>query len=102
MSEYFVNISISVDDLKDILVERLEYWINDTSSIEYLLYEQAIEELVDSGRLDGGGLKVNNFVDNFYINDTIIYYSEQDLIDNSIPTENIITSIDDCYLCYAY
>lgn len=97
-----ISVKIDSEDLKELLVERLKYWIDNESSTEYLLYERALEKLVDNNYFDDCLLDIKGIVDNFYVNDTIIYYSKENLEEDGDTDEKIITNIGDRYLCFSY
>ena len=65
-----INVQIDETTLLNLFMDRVEYWTSDADVLE--LYENYLEEMIDSGWFDGAELDVNMFIDNLYINDTSI------------------------------
>lgn len=72
-------ISVKIDEIKALnwLMERLEYWTNDTLTIQ--LYEKMYQNYLDCGVFDGGEFDPMIIVDNDYVNlCTVLYASDED------------------------
>ena len=76
-----INVKIDEITLLHLFMSRLEYWI--TNDDVLALYEDYLEELIDSGCFDGAELNVSRFVDSLYINDTTIM-DKKELLENYI------------------
>ena len=76
-----INVKINEATLLNLFMNRLEYWI--TNDDVLALYEDYLEELIDSGYFDGAELNVSRFVDSLYINDTTIM-DKKELLENYI------------------
>lgn len=70
-----VTVTISEDDLLDLLVERVKYWTDDEETVE--LFEQYYENMVYSGCFEGAELDIISIVDNDYVNNTSIVTREE-------------------------
>lgn len=79
-----IKVQIDECDLLDLLIQRLEYWTEDTRVLS--LYEQYLSDLIDGGCFEGARLEIQVFIDNLYVNDTQIMNKEE--LDNN--------GIDDC------
>ena len=89
-----VTVTISEDDLLDMLVKRVEHWTDDEETIE--LYEQYYENMVYDGCFEGAELDIMGIVDNDYINNhTIMTYSEYEEKKNEHLRDNIKMFIED-------
>lgn len=96
-----ITIKINEWDLLDILMERVKYWTTDGEVLS--LYESYLDDLIESGCISDIELDVMVFIDNLYINDTLIMTSKE-LRENNIDVENgrVLYSQDDLYLVQAY
>lgn len=81
-----INVQINETTLLNLFMNRLEYWTTDADVLE--LYENYLKEAIDGGWFDGAELDIDMFVDNLYINDTIIMDREM-LDDNGIEVDDI-------------
>ena len=80
-----INVRIDETTLLKLCRDRLEYWTSDDDVLA--LYEDYLEELIYGGCFYSAELDVNVFVDNLYINDTIIMAKEM-LDDNSTKVDD--------------
>ena len=99
-----INVKINETTLLNLFMNRVEYWTSDNDILA--LYEDYLKELIDSGCFNGAELDVNIFVDNLYINDTIIMDKEM-LDDNEIDVDDsdkVLTKNEDkgLYLISSY
>ena len=65
-----VTVTLSEDDLLNLLVERVKYWTDDREVIE--LFEQYYDNMVYNGCFEGAELDIMGMVDNDYVNNTSI------------------------------
>ena len=65
-----VTVTLSEDDLLNLLVERVKYWTDDREVIE--LFEQYYDNMVYNGCFEGAELDIMGIVDNDYVNNTSI------------------------------
>ena len=63
-----INVQVNEEDLLDLLMNRVEYWITDRQVLS--LYESYLKELIDGGCFEGGNLNIYSLIDNLYVNDT--------------------------------
>ena len=61
-----VTVKINDDDLLEMLVNRLDYWTDDSDIKD--LYRKMYEHLIDGGCFEGAELNISLIVDNDYIN----------------------------------
>ena len=99
-----INVQINETTLLNLFMNRLEYWTTDTDVLE--LYENYLEETIDSGCFDGAELDVDMFIDNLYINNTSIM-DEKELLENYIDiydSEKVLAKNEDkdLYLVSSY
>ena len=90
-----INVQIDETTLLNLFMNRLKYWI--TNDDVLALYEDYLEELIDSGCFDGAELNVSGFVDSLYINDTIIM-DKKELLENYIDiydSEKVLAKNED-------
>ena len=90
-----INVQIDETTLLNLFMNRLKYWI--TNDDVLALYEDYLEELIDSGCFDGTELNVSRFVDSLYINDTIIM-DKKELLENYIDiydSEKVLAKNED-------
>ena len=89
-----VTVTISEDDLLDMLVERVKHWTDDRETIN--LYEQYYENMVYSGCFEGAELDIMSVVDNDYVNNhTVMTYEEYEEKKNEHLRDNIKMFIED-------
>lgn len=69
-----ITVTIDEDKLLEMLIDRVEYWTNDTDIID--LYRDYYEELINSGCFEGCTLDIMSIVDNDYINNLIVLNKE--------------------------
>ena len=62
----YVNVKINIDDLLDVLLERVKHWSEDYTVLK--LYEEMYENYIDGGCFEGMELDVMILVDNDFIN----------------------------------
>ena len=65
-----ITVKIDEDILLEILMNRVEYWTNDTDTLE--LFEKFYENRIYGGCFDGAEFDVMLIVDNDYVNNTSI------------------------------
>lgn len=65
-----INVQIDEIVLLNLLMNRLEYWTTDSDVLK--LYEEYLQDLIDSGCFEGAELDIIVFVDNLYINNTAV------------------------------
>ena len=61
-----VTVKIDEEALLDMLVDRVEYWTDDSDVVE--LYSKYYENMVYGGCFEDSTFDVNSIVDNDYIN----------------------------------
>lgn len=96
-----VNVRIDKDDLLEMLLDRVEFWNNDTDVEK--LYEVYYSELIDNGCFDGAELDIKFIVDNDYVNNYQIYESIDDIMRDFNASEEkarwrVVAECDGLYL----
>ena len=101
-----VTVRIEEDDLLDMLMERVEFWTDDSVTLE--LFGQYYENMVYSGCFEDTELNIMGIVDNDYVNWLDVVY-EEDFDNYHIEDENdekIVAKTKDgdenVYLVYCY
>ena len=90
-----INVKINKTTLLNLFMNRLEYWTTDADVLE--LYENYLEEMIDSGWFDGTELDVDMFIDNLYTNNTSIM-DKKELLENYIDiydSEKVLAKKED-------
>lgn len=80
-----INIQIDEVDLLDLLMQRMEYWTDNTQVLS--LYESYLRELIDRGCFDNANLDIKVLIDNLYINDTTTM-DKKELENNDIDIDD--------------
>ena len=70
-----INVQIDETTLLNLFMDRLEYWTTDSDATE--LFEEYLDNMIQSGCFDGAELDINLIIDNLYINDTTIMDKEE-------------------------
>lgn len=100
-----VNLKIYEDDLLEMLLDRLEFWTDDSDVKK--LYEIYYSELIDNGCFEGEELNINYIVDNDYTNHFSVYESLEDIMkdfneDEEEARDRIVAECDGSYLVRYY
>ena len=61
-----ITVKIDEDDALDMLMDRLSFWTDDTTTTE--LFRNMYQDYLDERMFDGDNFDVMNIVDNDYVN----------------------------------
>ena len=87
-----ITITIDEDTLLEMLLNRVEYWTSDETTID--LYRDYYEELVYSGYFEGYDLDIMSIVDDDYVNN-LTTISKEDF-----EQWNIESEVDDSIVAF--
>ena len=74
-----ITVKIEEDVALDMLMDRLSFWTDDTTTTE--LFEQMYQEYLDERMFDGDNFDVMDIVDNDYVNWCAVVEEGDDLYD---------------------
>lgn len=87
-----ITVRIDEQDLLEMLMDRVNFWINDEDVTE--LFENYYEDMIQSGVFDNCKLDIMAIVDNDYVNNTVIINKED------FEQYNIESEIDDKIIAF--
>lgn len=87
-----VNVIIDEDTLLDLLMNRVDYWVQD--DVTYKLFEIYYRESIEGGLFEGLTLDIMDIVDNDYINYTRVLTSEE-FDEQFNSSTNILASLEE-------
>ena len=100
-----VNVQIDENDLLEMLMDRVEFWTDDTDIKK--LYEVYYADLIDNGCFEGAELDIKFIVDNDYVNHFSVYEILEDIMkdfneDEEEVRDRIVAECDGYYLVRYY